>query len=86
MNNTNYLRAITTKDSMWGEGVFVKRAMVSDDNLLAFIEWQEAHDPAITWVPEDFEGRNKYYIHNVKSEYRQEWVFENKWKLVNRRN
>ena len=82
----NYLRAITTKDSVWREGVFVKRAMVSDDLLDSFISWQVEHDPAIKWIHENFEGKNKYYIHNLKSEYNQEWVFENKWKLINRRN
>lgn len=82
----NYLRAVTTKESMWGKGVFVKRAMVSDDNLGEFIKWQKEHDKAISWIPEDFEGKNQHYIHNIKSEYRQEWIFNGKWKLENRRN
>lgn len=81
----NYLRAITTEDSIWGEGVFVRGAMVDDNVLDSFLEWQKDHDKAIQWVPEDFDGRSQYYIHNIKSFYRQEWIFENKWKLTNRR-
>lgn len=79
----NYLRAITTKNSVWGEGVFIKRAMVNDDLLDSFIEWQAKYDPAIIWIHENFKGKNKYYINNLKSKYNHEWVFENKWKLVN---
>jgi hypothetical protein len=80
----NYLRAITTEESMWGKDVFVKRAMVNDDNLKKFIKWQFVKDKTIKWIPENFEGKNKNYIYNIISEYKHEWIFDGKWKLINR--
>lgn len=80
-----YLRCQASNLSVWAEGTFLKRAMVEDDIYVEFIAWQAEHDPCVEWIEEDFEGKNKYYKHNIKSAYGDEWTCENgKWKLMRR--
>lgn len=76
-----YLECRSSDKGIWPEGTLLKRAKVSDELLGAFIEWQKYYDPAVIWTPIDFSNKNKYWIFNMQTCIRNEWVFNKKWEL-----
>ena len=76
-----YLECFASNLSVWPEGTLLKRACVSSDLLLKFIEWQRVHDPAVEWKAIDFSDKNQHWSFNIKSSFHEEWTFDGKWIL-----
>lgn len=76
-----YLECRATNKNTYPEGTLLKKAKVSDELLEQFIEWQKSYDSAVKWIPVDFTGKNKYWIFNMQSCIRNEWIFNKKWNL-----
>ena len=80
-----YLECFASNLSIYPEGTLLKRARVSTDLVIKFIEWQREYDPAAGWRVIDFSDKNIHWSFNMKSTINNEWVFDKKWKMITRR-
>ncbi len=46
----------------------ISRSSIDDDLYDEFIKDQSKTNPTVKWVEMEFVGKNKYFIHNYKSE------------------
>lgn len=80
-----YLECTASNLSIYPEGTLLKRARMSADLVVKFIEWQRVYDPAAQWKVIDFSDKNIYWSFNMKSTIKDEWSFDGKWTLKTKR-